>query len=107
MLEILTILGILVALFFLGGLLKGLFALFGWLFEAVFWVIGAFFQLLLLPFQLLGGLIAFVVLLPLLIIGVPLLVVFGVPLLVIGGFVLAVLIFGVICSVVSALFGLA
>ena len=105
MIEILTVLGLSFGIILLAGAAKLVFAILGGLFHGAFWVVGGVFKLILLPFQLLGGLVLAVILLPLLLVAVPLLVAVGVPLLVAGTGLLCLLLFGVVLAVFAGLFG--
>jgi hypothetical protein len=51
-------------------------------FTILFWVLAGMFQLLLLPFKVVGGLIVLLIFLPLALVGLPLLLGFGIPLLI-------------------------
>jgi hypothetical protein len=50
-------------------------------FVALFWVLGGIFGLLILPFKILGGLVVFLIVLPLALVGLPLLLGLGLPIL--------------------------
>jgi hypothetical protein len=83
MFELLVLTALVVGLLIVGALffrliLKILF----FPFTVLFWVLGGIFQLLLLPFKILGGLVVLLVFLPLALVGLPLLLGLGIPLLI-------------------------
>ena len=61
MFELLILAGVIVGLFALAGVAKFLFALILLPIRAMFWLLGAALQLILLPFQLIGGLLLAVI----------------------------------------------
>lgn len=109
MLELLaglTVLGLLAALFLLAGfVLKVVFTVLLWPFKTLFWLLGGLFSLIVLPFQLLGGLLMLLVLVPLAIAAVPLVLGIGIPLILVGVVLLPVLLVVALgCWIVGAIF---
>jgi len=105
MIEILTVLGLIFGIILLAAAAKLVFAVLAGLFHGVFWAVGGVFKLILFPFQLLGGLVLAVILLPLLLVAVPVLLAVGVPLLVVGTAFFCLLLFGTVLAVFAGLFG--
>jgi hypothetical protein len=94
------------ACFAILGILKVAFAILFFPIAAFFWLVGGALKILFLPFQLLGGLILALVLLPLLLIGLPLLIGVGVPLALAAIALVGLWIVGsVFCLVGGLLFG--
>lgn len=105
MIEILTVLGLIFGIILLVGAAKVVLAILAGLVSGAFWFVGGIFRLVLLPFQLLGGLVLAVILLPLLLVTIPVLVAVGVPLLVAGTGLLCLLALGMVLAVLAGLFG--
>ncbi len=106
MLELLIVAGGLLALVAFAGIARFLFAVLLLPFKLLFFALGAIVQLVLLPFQILGGAILLLVFLPLLLIGLPVLLGLGLPLLVLaGGLGVLFLIGAGLCALGSVLFG--
>lgn len=82
MIELLLLIGafVLLVLFF-----KVVAAILIWPLKALFWVLGGLFTLILLPFQIVGGLLLAVLLMPVLLAGFVLVVGVGAPLLAVLG----------------------
>jgi hypothetical protein len=104
MLELLILAGVLLALAVFAGIARFLIAVLLLPFKIVFFLIGAAFHLVLLPFQILGGLILALIFLPLLVIGLPLLLGLGVPLLLLAGGLGILFLAGAVCCALGGLF---
>lgn len=106
MFELFVLACVVAALALFAGLAKLLFSILLLPFKAVFWVLGALFQLVLLPFQILGGLLLALLFVPLVLIGLPVLLGVGLPLLVIGLLFGGVLLAGAaLCALGGLIFG--
>lgn len=92
--ELLIFLALLAGLVLFVLFAKICFAILVWPFKFLFFLIGAFFTLLFLPFQLLGGLLLLLLILPLLGLGLAIALTIGIPvLLFFGGMLLLVALF--------------
>jgi hypothetical protein len=105
MIEILVLLGLIFGVILLAAAAKLVFALVAGLLHGVFWIVGGLFKLILLPFQLLGGLVLAALLLPLLLVAVPVLLAVGVPLLLVGAGFTCLLALGLVVAVFAGLLG--
>jgi len=104
MLELALLAGLLGGLLLMALFFKVVFAILLWPFKLVFWILAGVFQLVLLPFQFLGGILFVILFLPLLLLGGVVLLGVGVPLLAILGLGLAVWIIGGILAIVGGAF---
>lgn len=105
MIEILTLLGLFFGIVLLAVAAKLVFGAIAVLFHGVFWIVGGLFKLILLPFQLIGGLVLAAIMLPLLILAVPVLLAVGVPLLLVGAGLTCLLVLGLVMAAFAGLFG--
>ena len=106
MLELFVLACVVMALVVFAGLAKFVLTLLLLPLKAAFWLLGALFQLVLLPFQIIGGLLLALLFVPLLLIGLPILLGIGLPLLVIGGLFGGLLLIGAaFCALGGLIFG--
>jgi hypothetical protein len=103
MFELALLIGLAGALLLMAVFFKIVFAILVWPLKVTFLVVAGIFQLILLPFQFLGGIVFAILFLPLLLLGTVLLVGVGVPLLAILGIGLAVWIVGGILALLGGL----
>jgi hypothetical protein len=103
MIELALLFGLLGALLLMALFFKIVFAILFWPIKAVFWILGGILQLILLPFQLVGGILFAILFLPLLLLGTVFLFGIGVPLLAVLGLGLAVWIVGGILALLGGL----
>ncbi len=94
MLELAVLAGIILGLILLGSFLEFVFLLLLWPLKLAFALVAGLFKLILLPFQIVGGLLFAVIVLPLLILGIIAAVTVGLPVVLILGVVLFVWIVG-------------
>lgn len=104
MIELALILGLIAAAFLFVVFFKVAVAIIIWPIQAVFWLLGGLFKLILLPFQFVGGILFAVLVLPLIVLGVVLACGVGIPLLAILGVALALWIVGSVLALIGSLF---
>ena len=104
MIEILTVLAVIAGIVLLVVALKLVFAIVGGILHATFWLLGGLFKLVLLPFQIVGGLLLGLAVLVLAAVALPIMLAVGVPLLLVAG-VACLLLVGLVVMLVSGLAG--